>query len=56
MPKAPNGQKRPADAIGSDVKVMCIATREGTGGAPDDGNDRAAHALDSAAEKRGPRH
>jgi len=25
MPNGPKGQKRPADAIGNDVKVMCFA-------------------------------
>jgi len=28
MPKGPQGQKRPADVIGADVKVMRIATGE----------------------------
>jgi hypothetical protein len=28
MPRAPRGEKRPADVIGNAVKVMRIATRE----------------------------
>ena len=34
MPKAPRGEKRPADAIGNAVKVMRIATGEATNETP----------------------
>lgn len=46
MPKGPQGQKRPAVAIGNVVKVMLIATREKTETATtEEGKDQAAEAL-----------
>jgi hypothetical protein len=46
MPKGPEGQKRPADVIGNDVKVMRIATGEEVENFPaDDGKDKAAQSL-----------
>ncbi len=45
MPAGPKGEKRPADVIGNAVKVMRIATGEGTDELPDDGKDPAAKAL-----------
>jgi hypothetical protein len=46
MPKGPNGEKRPADAIGLAVMVGRIATGEQTDPLPeDDGKDPAAKAL-----------
>ncbi len=44
MPKGPKGQKRPADVIGTAVKVAKIATGEIEETA-DDGKDKAAQAL-----------
>jgi hypothetical protein len=45
MPKGPNGEKRPADAVGLAMHVARIATGE-VGDAPvDDGKDRAAQAM-----------
>ncbi len=45
MPKGPKGEKRPADVIGSAVKVMQIATGEIEEDIDDDGKDKAAQAL-----------
>ena len=45
MPKGPKGQKRPADVIGTAVKVARIATGEIGDEQPDDGKDKAAQAL-----------
>jgi hypothetical protein len=45
MPKGPNGQKRPADAIGLAVTVARIATGEVDDTPVDDGKDPAAKAL-----------
>ena len=45
MPTGPKGQKRPADVIGNDVKVMRIAAGEETDTVADDGKNRAAQEL-----------
>lgn len=45
MPKGPKGQKRPADVIGTAVKVMKIATGEENEELTDDGKDKAAQSL-----------
>jgi len=45
MPKGPNGQKRPADAVGLAVLIGRIATGEVEDVAPDDGKDKAAQAM-----------
>lgn len=45
MPKGPNGEKRPADAIGLAVTVARIATGEVDDTPVDDGKDPAAKAL-----------
>ena len=45
MPKGPNGEKRPADAVGLAVLIGRIATGEVEDVAPDDGKDKAAQAL-----------
>ena len=45
MPKGPNGEKRPADAVGLAVMVAKIATGEATDAPEDDGKDKAAQAL-----------
>jgi hypothetical protein len=47
MPKGPKGEKRPADVIGTAVKVMKIATGEIEKDAdqPDAGKDQAAAEL-----------
>lgn len=45
MPKGPNGEKRPADAVGLAVLVARIATGEQTDPLPDDGKDKAAQAM-----------
>jgi hypothetical protein len=45
MPKGPNGEKRPADAIGLAVAVARIATGEVDDTPVDDGKDPAAKAL-----------
>ena len=42
MPKGPRGEKRPADVIGSAVKVMRIATGEETEELPDSTRSAAA--------------
>ncbi len=41
MPKGPQGQKRPADAIGNAVRVMQIATGEIEDTRPDPGKEYA---------------
>lgn len=45
MPKGPRGQKRPADVIGTAVKVARIATGEIEDAQPDDGKNKAAVEL-----------
>jgi hypothetical protein len=45
MPKGPNGEKRPADAVGLAVMVGRIATGEVDDTPADDGKDKAAQAL-----------
>ena len=45
MPKGPNGEKRPADAVGLAVLIGKIATGESEDVAPDDGKDKAAEAM-----------
>lgn len=45
MPKGPNGEKRPADAVGLAVHVARIATGEIDDKSPDDGKDKAAQAM-----------
>jgi hypothetical protein len=46
MPKGPKGEKRPADVIGTAVKVMKIATGEiEEDTKADDGKDKAAQSL-----------
>ncbi len=45
MPKGPNGEKRPADAIGLAVLVGRIATGEVDDVPADDGKDPAAKAM-----------
>ena len=45
MPKGPKGEKRPADVIGTAIKVAKIATGEIEDEQPDDGKNKAAQAL-----------
>ena len=45
MPKGPKGQKRPADVIGTAIKVARIATGEVKDEQPDDGKNKAAQEL-----------
>ena len=45
MPKGPRGEKRPADVIGTAVKVMRIAVGEETDTVIEDGKNKAAQAL-----------
>ena len=45
MPKGPKGQQRPADVIGTAIKVARIATGEIEDTAEDDGKNKAAQAL-----------
>jgi hypothetical protein len=45
MPKGPQGQKRPADAIARAVMVAKIATGEAEDVQPEDGKNPAAKAL-----------
>jgi hypothetical protein len=45
MPKGPNGENRPADAVGLAVHVARIATGEIDDTPPDDGKDKAAQAM-----------
>ena len=45
MPKGPKGQKRPADVIGTAIKVARIATGEIEDTAEDDGKNKAAVEL-----------
>lgn len=45
MPKGPNGEKRPADAVGLAVLIGRIATGEVDDTTPDDGKDKAAQAM-----------
>ena len=51
MPKGPNGEKRPADAIGLAVMIAKIATGESEDAAPDNGKDPAAKALGAKGGK-----
>ncbi len=45
MPKGPKGEKRPADAIGTAIKVAKIATGEIEEDIYDDGKNKAAVEL-----------
>lgn len=45
MPKGPNGESRPADAVGLAVHVARIATGEIDDTPPNDGKDKAAQAM-----------
>jgi hypothetical protein len=45
MPKGPNGEKRPADAVGLAVLIGKIATGEVADAPDDDGKDPAAKAM-----------
>ena len=45
MPKGPKGQQRPADVIGTAIKVARIATGEIEDEQPDDGKNKAAQEL-----------
>ena len=45
MPKGPTGEKRPADVIGTAIKVAKIATGEIEDTADDDGKNKAAVEL-----------
>ena len=45
MTKGPKGQKRPADVIGTAIKVAKIATGEIDDTADDDGKNKAAQEL-----------
>ncbi len=45
MPKGPKGEKRPADVIGTAVKVAKIATGEIEDKQLDDGKNKAAQEL-----------
>ena len=45
MPKGPKGEKRPADVIGTAVKVMQIATGQAEEDIDDDGKNKAAVEL-----------
>ena len=51
MPEGPNGEKRPADAVGLAVLVGRIATGEVDDVASDDGKDPAAKALGAKGGK-----
>ena len=51
MPKGPNGEKRPADAVGLAVLVARIATGEVDDAPEDDGKDPAAKALGAKGGK-----
>ncbi len=51
MPKGPNGQKRPADAIGNAVKIAQIATGEIEDEIEDEEKDPAAKALGARGGK-----
>ena len=45
MPKGPNGEKRPANAVGLAVLIGKIATGEVKDASPDYGKDKAAQAM-----------
>ena len=45
MPRGPKGQQRPADVIGTAIKVARIATGEIEDAQPDDGKNKAAQEL-----------
>ena len=51
MPKGPNGEKRPADAVGLAVLIGRIATGEVDDVTADDGKDPAAKALGAKGGK-----
>lgn len=51
MPKGPNGEKRPADAIGLAVLIGRIATGDVEDVASDNGKDPAAKALGAKGGK-----
>lgn len=56
MPRGPKGEKRPADVIGTAVKVMKIATGEESETTDeDDGKDKAAQSLGRRGGRRGQR-
>lgn len=54
MPKGPNGEKRPADAVGLAVLIGRVATSEIEDVAPDDGKDkgRAGHGKERWRSQR----
>ena len=52
MPIGPKGEKRPADVIGSAVKVMRIATGEVDDTPPEDGKNKPAQELGRAGGKK----
>ncbi|MBB5753379.1 RNA-binding protein [Prosthecomicrobium pneumaticum] len=52
MPTGPKGQKRPADLIGSAVRVMRIATGEEADQVQVDGKSAAAKELGSKGGKK----
>jgi hypothetical protein len=52
MPKGPQGQKRPADVIGTAVRVMKIATGEATEDTPEGGTEYARKGGLIGAPKR----
>ncbi len=45
MPKGPKGEKRPADVVGTAIKVAKIATGEETDELTDEGKSKAAVEL-----------
>jgi hypothetical protein len=52
MPKGPNGEKRPADAIGLAVLIGRIATGDADNITPDDGKNPAAKALGATGGRK----
>ncbi len=52
MPKGPEGQKRPADVIGTAVKVARIATGEVEDDTGDDGKNKAARRVAFRGRRR----
>jgi hypothetical protein len=51
MPRGPKGEKRPADVIGSAVRVMRIATGDAEESPPLSGRVRSGHAGAKARSK-----
>jgi len=51
MPKGPNGEKRPADAVGLAVLIAKIATGDVADVAPEDGKDKAAQEMGKKGSK-----